>query len=1301
MTVEHVYPAGPSAVPPDLTRSTQTYRLHAWLAMGGLALFVALYLGLTVWFSWTAYRLFLGVAHGGDPMWGAIAGACSAFLAIFMCKALLFVQHRHEIDDIEVTAKDQPRLFAFINRLADEAGAPRAHRVFLSPRVNAAVFYDLTVLNLLFPSRKNLEIGLALVNTLTLGELKAVLAHEFGHFAQRSMAVGRWVYIAQQIAAHIISKRDALDGFLRSLSRFDLRIAWVGWLLSLIIWSIRSMMETVFRVVLLAQRALSREMELQADLVAVSLTGSDALIHALHKLGAADDAWSRAVTFADDEVREKRRVLDLFAVQRHVTTKLREVFDDPSYGEIDPLPATSPEQHRVFKTSLAQPPRMWSTHPANSEREQNAKRTYISAAIDDRSAWELFDAVPELQQRMTAHVFRSVTDAQVVPMEESLAKLDEKFNRAYYDRSYRGAYLGRLLTNHCQSAADLYGPVLREEHILPELEAIYPETLTDDLERLRSLEEECQALQALKEGFLTAPGGVIRHRGKELRRADLQQAIDESQQELERARAAVIAHDKRCRSVHLSAAKQLGNGWEDYLKGLAAVLHYAEHNEANLHDAYGAMRNVLSIVTADGRVSGGERQRLIHACTDVHNALRHVYEDEGKHIQLDRTVLRRLKVETWQAALGDFNLPLADDKNLGDWIQAIDSWVGSAVSMLSALRQAALEQLLLVEGQVARFVRTKMQPGAAPGVSVVPPQYPVFVPGSERPRQKKLDLWDRFHVADGMVPTLARLTVACGIIAAVLSVGTTVGATLVNIYNGLGRPVMVSIGTDSTRVEPFSHAKLSVSDQEHYAVKATADSGELIEQFDVDIPSGSSQSVYNVGGASALVEWTATYGTVEAPQDHVVGPVRWTTSNANYIFEEPPQSINTGSSSSGGTRIVMGAFGHDSPSTLFQVVTDKEQIQSVATMHAIWDSSDSRYTAQWLSMAARMPQFEQAIRTRLALQPNDVFTLRAEQDYVGNDRRAEVCERHRALASKQSGNVDLQYLAARCIDDDAQRDQAFADMFAKAPDNAWLSLAVGYTRMQQAQWQDALEPLDFALNRVPPSMGERIAMDTLRVRRMLSYDGNVPAAGLEQHSETLKYFMTLESGAGLQPGNDMAYYHLGRGELAQAVKEMKQSPRPEQRILRFAAASDGADRDLIDAALALPITEGIDGDTLLTSLALALRERADPEPYLTAFPDKDSPDARRVLDFIAMIREGGDADAAERLLDGVDVALRAHAYSAALVLRGKQAPKEWRIAATRLLFIGERPYFVPVAPELKAESNSEPGVVRTPPRLAR
>src|SRR5206468_1400945 len=106
--------------------------------------------------------------------------------------------------------------------------------------------------------------------------------------------------------------------FVMRLSRVDLRIAWVGWLLGLIIWAIRSVIDTVFSLALRMQRALSREMEMHADLVAVSLTGSDAPIYALHRLRTADDAWDRTLAFAGGELGHKRLVRDLYAVQSRV-----------------------------------------------------------------------------------------------------------------------------------------------------------------------------------------------------------------------------------------------------------------------------------------------------------------------------------------------------------------------------------------------------------------------------------------------------------------------------------------------------------------------------------------------------------------------------------------------------------------------------------------------------------------------------------------------------------------------------------------------------------------------------------------------------------------------------------------------------------------------------------------------------------------------------------------------------------------------------------------------------------------------
>ena len=127
-------------------------------------------------------------------MFTLIKGISAALIAIFFIKGLFFKKHAGGSKDFEITREQQPRLFEFLDRLAAETKAPRPHKVFLSGGVNACVFYDLSILNFLLPSRKNLEIGLGLVNSLTLTEFKAVLAHEFGHFAQSTMAMKRIVF---------------------------------------------------------------------------------------------------------------------------------------------------------------------------------------------------------------------------------------------------------------------------------------------------------------------------------------------------------------------------------------------------------------------------------------------------------------------------------------------------------------------------------------------------------------------------------------------------------------------------------------------------------------------------------------------------------------------------------------------------------------------------------------------------------------------------------------------------------------------------------------------------------------------------------------------------------------------------------------------------------------------------------------------------------------------------------------------------------------------------------------------------
>ncbi len=1271
--MEDIYPAGPVSVPDYLTRPTWAYKRRAWLALAGLGTFMALYLGLTAWFVWTAYRLFAGMAEGNGNFAGFMVASGAAFFAVFMLKALFFFRRGQEASaNLEVTAAEQPRLFEFLHRLADEVRAPRPHRVFLSPSVNAAVFYDLSLFNLLWPSKKNLEIGLGLINVLTLGEIKAVLAHEFGHFAQRSMAVGRWVYVAQQIAAQIISRRDALDRFLAQLSRIDLRVAWIGWIMQMVVWSIRSVMETMFHGVVLAQRALSREMELQADLVAVSLTGSDALVSALHRLHAADDAWARTLNFARGEFERGRPVADLFAVQTQIIGRLREILAQPDYGRVPPVPAEGKATYRLFKAGLAQPPRMWATHPANSEREENAKRTYIHAAGDDREAWVLFGDAATLRRTMSLHLSREAKN-EPAPVEDSLARLDQDFNRLHLDRRYRGVFLGRSPVRHAASVDKLYGTTPDPAGLASELAALYPDSLAQTLERLRGLNEELQALQALRDRSAQAVDGNIRHRGATLKRRQLPQVIARVEAEIQAERQIIESHDARCRSAHFAAAASLGTEWQEYLRGLAAVLHYADHAEADLRDVQGCLANVFAIVTARGNVGSRGLKRLLAAADEVHEALIEVYGKQHQ-VKLDAQLAGKLGVADWPAVLGELKLPGPTRSNIKDWLGVIDSWVNSATGNLSKLRLAALELLLSTEARIADAMGDGQSPGDAPTPpSQTPTAYRVLVPGKERLRQKQLNWWDRFQLARGFFPAAARLAVALAIVGGVLGFSGGLGKTGITIYNGLERPVRVTVGNASAQVAALGHTEIQLSPSPHYAVSTKTLEGTVIESFDADAHLSFANYVYNVAGATPLVQWTAVYGNVGTVPERRLGAPRWSSTVADFIFEEPPREIS--SKTGGGSRTVLGAFADQSPPQQLELIgNDGKAAQALIASHARWDGSNSPYAIEWLGLAAQGEHFGELLATRLQEAPNDVLLRRVAQD--SSEASHEACARDEAQARAQPENGDLQYLAARCLPDVAGRDRAFDAAYHQWPDNPWLMQAAGFGAAEHGRWPEALHLLDQARKHLP-ALGGYIALDLYRIHRLLGSDTPQLAAELGRSSNPLRTMLALETGEGISSGTARAYHELAQGKLDAALLKADPEAAASARMERLVGASDGASDSQVERALALPPDQGIDSQSAWSALGLALRRHHDPAPFIQAVQQgnrrRDTVD-RAVL-FVQSARPGMSADTIESMLAGLDPELRGQAYSGAVVALGKAAPQEWRDAARKLLFASERPSF--------------------------
>lgn len=1279
--MESTYPQGPGEVPDNLSKATSTYTSRVWLASVSLVFFLSLYLSLTAFFGWKTYSLVMDMIEGGflSNFQTPLVALGSGFFTAFLLKGLFFIQHSDIETDIEVTEEQEPDLFDFLHQLADEAGAPRPHRVFLSGRVNASVYYDLTLLNLIVPTRKNLEIGLALVNALTLSELKAVLAHEFGHFGQRSMAVGRWIYTAQQVANHIIYKKDIMDDFLAGLSRFDLRIAWVGWLLSLVVWSLRALLDGVFSLVILAQRSLSRQMEFNADLVSVSLAGSDALVNALYKLSPADDAWERTLKFAGRELNQNRVVPDLFVMQKFVSQQMKSVLADEYYDQAPPVPDENPESHRVFNSDTLLPPGMWSTHPVNRAREDNAKENYIKAALDNRSAWCVFKTPKALREEMTEYVLGlresepRVELTQLKPA-EAVEPIRQAFNLSFFNRRFKGVYLNRELTRHVIDHTELYSAAGIDALLECDFDELYPESFASALKDWNNAVDEKHKLLALKEGRLRSPGGVIRHRGNDVHKSDLPKLLESLESECDEKFGKVSRFDQRCRTVPLELSKTIAGDWAEYLQNSLQLLHYAEHSRANLIDAQGFLANTWQIAIADQKVTPAERKRLLEASNDVYKAVMSAWRDRESLLPSQK-ILGLMDIESWVSSLPEALL-LAEpsEENLGEWLEVVDNWLSLLVDAYQKLSDAALQELLASEFRVHRACQLKKPPGTHPELTVIPENYVRLLTGMERERQSNLDLWSRFQAANGLVPGLVRFAVAMSLVGAVLWFGQSASMGTIHIYNGFATPVVVTLGDQRVELMPDSSAKVEVATKAPVPITTKTFSGVEIESLDVVADNSVTQYVYNIAGASPLLRWYEIYGEgVSAPDSISLGNPKWTEADAAYVLEEPPKEITTHGNSDGGTRSVISGLGYLEPKKM-QEYADAEVLQNIAQLRLRYDLPHSENIFAWVKVLEKKGELPGVMAARIVQNEDDIIARRYEQDNTASDEAySAVCAEHQRIAGGRTDSANWQFLAARCQSGYVVRREAYLAGHERYPEHGFFAYRAAQYYSYSAQWQQALDAFLLVYDKFP-SLRVSVAQDTARIGRVLSQLDRDSIDALSDYSEYLDFVHALEVRVEL-PDGYTAYQQLHRGEFDQALATAQSIEERRLSIVHFIAASDTASDAQVLTALSLPI-DSLDDTTVFTAVALALKQGNDISEMETLFRSAAGEDSGLMFEFVNLLISDGFTEAkAEAVLDGADPANRGFAYSMALTYFGDQAPSKWRALAKKLLFTYERPYF--------------------------
>lgn len=168
-----------------------------------------------------------------------------------------------------VTEQEYPALFRIISEVTTALHLSPIHKVYICPDATAAVFISPRLWNVLMKTERNLVVGMGFLTQMDDEENRAILYHEFGHYAQNEMKDLVSVYAVGQFSRSFISIKD-----MQKQGTWEMQIKLQRLLFTYFtIWICNRINE--------AYSQLAKQMEYDADDVAVKYVGTATLQRAL------------------------------------------------------------------------------------------------------------------------------------------------------------------------------------------------------------------------------------------------------------------------------------------------------------------------------------------------------------------------------------------------------------------------------------------------------------------------------------------------------------------------------------------------------------------------------------------------------------------------------------------------------------------------------------------------------------------------------------------------------------------------------------------------------------------------------------------------------------------------------------------------------------------------------------------------------------------------------------------------------------------------------------------------------------
>lgn len=357
---------------------------------------------------------------------------------------LKFIFKSHKIDRshlMEINEEDEPKLFKMIDDIVKEVGTNFPKKVYLTSDVNASVFYNSSFWSMFFPVKKNLQIGLGLVNTITYSELKAILSHEFGHFSQKTMKVGSYVYNVNQVIFNMLFDNESYENLMQRWADASGYFSIFVLIAFKIIEGVKWILRKIYGVVNKNYMGLSREMEFHADEIAANVTGYEPLRSSLLRMSLADQSFSSVLSFYDGKIAENKKSENIYKDHLFVMNFLAE---EKNIVINNYLPQISENDLNKFNKSKLVIKDQWASHPSTEDRIAMLEKTGLSSTdLNNEPANLIFTDIDKIQKELTRNIFNAVSFSGIssdLTFEVFQSNFKEDYFKNAFSKVYRGYY---------------------------------------------------------------------------------------------------------------------------------------------------------------------------------------------------------------------------------------------------------------------------------------------------------------------------------------------------------------------------------------------------------------------------------------------------------------------------------------------------------------------------------------------------------------------------------------------------------------------------------------------------------------------------------------------------------------------------------------------------------------------------------------------------------------------------------------------------------------------------------------------